>query len=103
MRFFIFKLNYKFSINNLAETRKNFTHKICFKKKFKFLNLKYTPASTFCNRFMQKGNFLKIYKLLKRFYYTFMLRKQFKWVPEDSNFFFFFKYNSFKDINRVLL
>ena len=53
---------------------------------------------------MQKGNFLKMYKLLKQFYYKFMLQKKFKKIPKDCSFlFFFYKYNSFKDIDRVLL
>jgi hypothetical protein len=100
---FCVNLKYKFCINDIALLRKEFKHKICFKKKYEFLNLKVSPSMSIANRLMKQGKFLKIYKFFKRYYYTFMLRKQFKKIPLSSNFLFFFnKYNSFRDLDRVL-
>jgi hypothetical protein len=83
--------------------RDNFKHKICYKKKYEFLNLKHTPSYALSNRLMRRGNFLKTYKLLKRFYYNDMLSDRFSTIPSLSNFLFFFnKYYSFRDLDRVL-
>lgn len=71
--------------------RDNFKHKICYKKKYEFLNLKHTPSYALSNRLMRRGNFLKTYKLLKRFYYNDMLTDRFSTIPSLSNFLFFFQ------------
>lgn len=56
-----------------------------------------------CTRIIKKGNFLKTYKILKTFYYKQFLKVQFKEIPLSSNFLFFFnKYHSFRDLDRVL-
>jgi len=56
------------------------------------------------NKFNTRGNFLKVYKLLKKFYYVFFLQKHFKKIPINCNFLFFFKrFNSFRNLDRVFL
>ena len=53
---------------------------------------------------MKRGNFLKIYKLLKQFYYKYLLQNKFTSISLTSNYMFFFKkYQSFRDFDRVLL
>lgn len=95
---------YNFCLNDLADMRQNFKHKICYKKKYSFLNLKHTPTYALTNRLMKKGNFLKTYKTLKSFYYKDMLRGSFNQIPIMSNFLFFYnKYHAFKDLDRVLI
>ena len=85
------------------ELRKNFNHKLCLKKK-KYLNLKHTPSNALSTRLMKKGNFLKSYKMLKYFFYRHFLIKKFKTIPMTSNFLFFYsKYFSFRDLDRVLM
>jgi len=99
----LLNINFKFCINDIADMRKNFKHKICYKKKYNFLQLKHTPSIALTTRLMKRGNFLKTYKILKKFYYTHMLRSEFNLIPIMSNFLFFYnKYNSFKDLDRVL-
>lgn len=98
------KLTYTFCLNEIFENKKNFQYKICYKKKYKFLNLKNTPSQALANRLMKRGNFLKTYKLLKKFYYNFILKFNFKKIPVTSNFLFFYnKYHSFKNFDKVLL
>lgn len=88
----------------MAKLRETFSHKICFKKKHFFLKLKQTPSSGLAGRLTKRGNFLKTYKLLKKFYYNYMLTKLFKKIPLTSNFLFFYnKYISFRDLDRVLM
>ena len=53
---------------------------------------------------MKKGNFLKTYKLLKYFFYKMFLLKNFNNIPSSSAFMYFYnKYHSFRDLDRVLL
>ena len=83
--------------------RKKFNHKICYKKKYNFLNLKNTPTYSLSTRLMKRGNFLKTYKLLKKFYNIFFLHLNFLKIPISSNFMFFYKkHYSFRDLDRVL-
>lgn len=73
-------------------------------KKNMFLNLKHTPTYALTNRLSKRGNFLKTYKILKFFFYKRLLEKDFKKISIMSNFLFFFnKYSSFKDLDRVLM
>jgi hypothetical protein len=96
-------VKYPLSISSLAELKKNYKHKICYKKKYYFLNLKNSTSMSLANKFNSKGNLLKTYKLLKTFFYVFFLQKQFKKIPKDCNFLFFYKrFNSFKNLDRVL-
>ena len=102
----IYKKNitYGFCIVDIVDLKKKFQHKICFKKKHLFLKLKNSPTQSLTNRLTKKGNFLKVYKVLKKFYFQYILQKKFQSISLSSNFlFFFFKYNSFKDFDRVLL
>lgn len=93
-----------FCVSDIAEMRDAFKHKMCYKKKYHFLDLKHTPSGALANRLMKRGNFLKVYKTLKKFYYKDMLRVSFNKIPSLSNFLFFYnKYNSFRDLDRVLL
>lgn len=104
MNFFSSKIKFSFCVNDILENKQNFQYKFCYKKKYKFLNLKNSPTQALSNRLMKRGNYLKIYKLVKRFYYDFILRQKFKSIPLMSNFLFFFKkYQSFRDFDRVLL
>ena len=103
---FLFSKNIKFNfcVFDLLERKKNFQYKICYKKKYSFLNLKNSPSQALSNRLMKRGNFLKIYKLLKKFYYDYMLRSEFKNISLNSNFMAFYKkYQSFKNFDQVLL
>jgi hypothetical protein len=98
------KLNYTFCVADLLENKQKFQYKICYKKKYAFLNLKHTTSQMLSNRFMKRGNFLKTYKLIKKFYYNYLIRQKFKEIPLMSNFLFFYnKYQSFRDFDRVLL
>lgn len=93
----------KFSIDSLSLLRNNYNHKICYKSKYKFLNLKLTPSQSLANRLTKKSNFLKSYKIIKKFYYNFLLKKMFQKLPINCNFVFFYKkYYSFRDFDRVL-
>jgi hypothetical protein len=104
MFFFNTKINYLFCVKDLLENKQSFQYKFCYKKKYHFLNLKHTPSQALTNRLMKRGNFLKIYKLIKKFYYVYTLRNKFSSIPLMSNFLFFFKkYQSFRDFDRVLL
>ena len=98
-----FKTLYTFSVTNQKLLRTKFNYKICYKHKYNFLKLKYTPSIALANRLMRNGKFLKIFKLLKKHYYGFLLFKNFKNIPVSSNFLFFYqRYFSFRDIDRVL-
>ena len=89
---------------DILQNKKKLNYKICYKKKYYFLNFKNSSSQALSNRFMKRGNFLKIYKLLKKFYYIYILRNKFTNIPIMSNFLFFFnKYQSFRDFDRVLL
>lgn len=104
MNFFVSNLKYSFCIVDLLNNKKNFQFKICYKNKYSFLNLKHSTSQILASRIMKRGNFLKTYKLLKKFYYKQMLRIKFNSIPETSNYIFFYKkYQSFKDFDRVLL
>ena len=104
MFFFNNNINYKFCIKNILDNKQSFQYKFCYKKKYHFLNLKHTASQSLSNRLMKRGNFLKIYKLVKKFYYIYILRHKFSSVPLMSNFLFFYnKYQSFRDFDRVLL
>lgn len=98
------KLKNNFCIVDLLSNKKNFQYKICYKKKYSFLNLKNSTTQSISNRLMKRGKFLKVYKLLKKFYYNYILKTKFKSIPLMSNFLFFYnKYQSFRDFDRVLL
>lgn len=103
--FLLFKnIKINFCVVDLLEEKKKFQYKICYKKKYSFLNLKNLPSQALSNRLMKRGNYLKIYKLLKKFYYNHILKSKFKDIPLMSNFLFFYnKHQSFKDFDRVLL
>lgn len=97
-------IKFSFCMKDILENKQNFQYKFCYKKKYRFLNLKNSPSKALTNRLMKRGNFLKIYKLIKKFYYIFILRQKFSSIPLMSNFLFFFKkYQSFRDFDRVLL
>lgn len=101
--FFFFKNVNNFCVINVLENKLKFQHKINFKKKYKFLNLKNSPTNSLTTRIMKRGNYLKIYKFIKKFYYNYTLKDNFKNIPLNSNFLFFFKkYQSFRDLDRVL-
>ena len=96
-------IKYNFCISNILEIKKKFQHKICYKKKYSFLNLKDNPTKSISTRLTKKGNFLKIYKFIKKFYLSHMLKTKYKSIPLSSSFLFFFnKYKSFRDFDRVL-
>ena len=85
------------------ELRKKFSLKICYKKKYNFLNLKYTPSHALASRLTKRGNFIKTYRLLKNFYYIYILKVKKKLIDKKNNFLFLYsKYLSFKDFDRVL-
>ena len=95
-------LTSNFCVSNLITLRKQFSYKICYKKKYKFLQLKHTPTYAIANRLMREGKFLKIYKLVKKFYNYSFLFTNFKKIPVSSNFLFFYlRYFSFRDSDRV--
>lgn len=97
------KLNNKFCIYGIGQLRKKFQHKLCFKKKYTHLNLKHTPSYALTTRLMGRGNFLKTYKILKYFFYKTFLLKNFNNIPSSSIFkYFYSKYHSFRDLDRVL-
>ena len=103
MNLLFLNIKRNFSINSLASLRDKYNHKICYKNKYKFLNLKLTPSQSLANRLTKKSNFLKSYKIIKKFYYDFLLKKMFKKLPINCNFLFFYKkYYSFRDFDRVL-
>lgn len=104
MKFLNINITYKFCVKDLLESKEMFQYKMCYQKKYKFLNLKNLPSQSIANRLMKKGKYLKIYKLIKKFYYNFTLRQKFLTIPLMSNFLFFYKkYQSFRDFDRVLL
>ncbi len=83
--------------------RKKFSLKICYKKKYSFLNLKYTPSHALASRLIKRGNFLKSYRFLKSFYYIYLLKMKKKSISRTNNFLFLYsRYLSFKDFDRVL-
>lgn len=103
MRFFCKNITYHLCVAHIADLRSQFKHKICYKRKYQFLNLKHTPSYALCTRLRKRENTLQIYKLLNKFFYQELLRRRFYSIPLASNFLFFFnKYYSFRDINRVL-
>jgi hypothetical protein len=104
MFFLSTKINYSFCVIDVLENKKLLQYKICYKKKYKFLNLKNSTSQALSNRLMKRGNFLKIYKLLRKFFYNNVLKQKFSSIPLMSNFLFFYnKYQSFRDFDRVLL
>jgi len=67
------------------------------------LNLKHTPSVALSNRLMKRGNFLKSHKLLKYFYYVYLLRLKKKTIDMKNSFLYLHKtYLSFRDFDRVL-
>jgi len=103
MTFLCKKYQYNFCLVTILSNRKNTQEKLCYKKKYKFLNLKQTATQQLSTRLMKRGNFLKIYKVVKKYYYMRVLRDLFYSIPMSSNFMFFFnKYQSFRDFDRVL-
>jgi hypothetical protein len=96
-------LHYQFGVNNQQILRNKFKYKIAYKEKYKFLKLKYTPTTAISTRLMRQGKFLKIYKLFKNYFYSYLLFKNFKNIPVSSDFLFFYqRYFSFRDSDRVL-
>lgn len=103
MKFLNSNIKFNLCVVNLLENKKKFQHKFCYKKKYFFLNLKNNTSQSLATRLMKRGSFLKIYKLLKKFYYKYVLRTKFQSIPIGSNYMFFFnKYQSFRDLDRVL-
>lgn len=103
MTFLCEKYKYKFCIITILSNRQHTQEKLCYKKKYKFLNLKQTATQQLSTRLMKRGNYLKIYKVVKKYYYMRVLRDLFHTIPMSSNFMFFFnKYQSFRDFDRVL-
>ena len=97
-------IRHLFSVFDIGYMRQEFQHKICYKKKRAFLNLKNTPTKSLSTRLMKTGKFLKIYKLLRMYYLHFIIKNNCFHVPLASNFLFFYqRYQSFKDFDRVLL
>ncbi len=97
------KVNSNFSVSSLADLRKKYNHSVCYKNKFKFLKLKLLPSKSLANRIMKRGSFLKTYKFIKFFFYKNILRSKFNDIKADSSFLFFYKkYFSFRDFDRVL-
>lgn len=104
MKFFSNNLKYSFCISTLLENKKKFQFKMCYKKKYSFLNLKHNNSQILATRILKKGNFLKVYKLLKKFYYIYILKNMFNNISLNTNYKFFYnKYQSFRDFDRVLL
>ncbi len=104
MKFLNININHSFCVVDLLENKKKFQYKICYNKKYSFLNLKHSTSQSITNRLLKRGNFLKMYKLIKTFYYKFILRNKFQSISLTSNYMFFFKkYQSFRDFDRVLL
>lgn len=103
LRYLFTNLKKNFSIENLGILRKNFSLKICYKKKYNFLNLKYTPSQALAGRLTKRGNYIKTYRLLKNFFYIYLLRQKLKKLDRHNNFLFLYNsYLSFKDFDRVL-
>lgn len=93
---------YFFCVKSISLLRNSFHSKICFQEKYKFLTLKYTPTYAISNRIMKKGKFLKIYKLVKKSFNYKLLFLDLKKISISSNFLFFYKrYYSFRDSDRV--
>lgn len=85
------------------ELRKKFSLKLNYKKKYNFLNLKYTPSHALAARLTKRGNFIKSYRLLKNFYYIYILKIKKSTIDKKNNFLFLYsRYLSFKDFDRVL-
>lgn len=103
MCLFFKNVTYSFCVTHIADLRLKFKHKICYKKKYNFLNLKHTPSYALCTRLIKRGNLIQIYKLINKFFYNELLFKKFSKISILSNFLFFYnKYYSFRDLNRVL-
>jgi hypothetical protein len=103
MTFLSKNYQYNFCIITILSNRKNTQEKLCYKKKYKFLNLKQTATQQLATRLMKRGNYLKVYKVIKKYYYMKVLGDMFYSIPMSSNFMFFFKkYQSFRDFDRVL-
>ena len=100
---FFFNMKYKFSVKGLLSLKSKFAHKLVFNKKHAFIKKKSMPVQSLSCRFMNKGNFLKIYKQINYVYYKHFLRTKLKTTPLSSNFLFFFKkYDSFKSFDKTL-
>lgn len=100
MNFFI---KYKFSIETTALLNEKFQHKVCYKKKYNFLKMKDSLSKSIVTRIMRRGNFLKTYKLFKKFYNIILLRKHFKNISYLSNFIYLYKsFFSFRNLDKVL-
>lgn len=91
-------------LNLLIENRKYFNHKICYKKRYNFLKFKSTPTKSLATRLFNHGNFLKTYKLCKKYFYKYFLFNNIKKLDREDEFFKFF-YNSVnsRDFDQVLL
>ena len=100
---FFFNINYRFSVVGMLSLKSKFAHKLVFNKKHTFLKRRSMPVQSLSCRFMNRGNFLKIYKQLNYLYYKSFLRTKLKTIPVSSNFLFFFKkYDSFKSFDKTL-
>lgn len=105
MFIYLSKLKAHLSVqNSVIQIRKDFAHSICYKKKHRFLRYKSSPVKSLSNRIMSRGNHLKIYKFLKKYYNNFLLKILIKKIPITSNFYLLYKaYRSTKNFDKVLL
>ena len=91
-------------LNLLINTRKMFSHKICYKNKYKFLKLKDTPTKSLATRIYRHGNFLQTYKLCKKYFYKYFLHNNIKKLDKEDEFFkFFYNSTNSRDFDQVLL
>lgn len=90
-------------IVSLTLMRNGFKHKICYKPQYLFLRLKTTPTKSISTRVMVGGKFLKFYKLCKKYYTVFFLRKV-VYLLNDNNIFKkqFNEYRLYRDFDMAL-
>jgi len=60
------------------------------------------PSNIIASRLLKQSKYLKIYKLIKKYYLQEILKTKLPNISLSSSFLFFYKkYNSFKDFDRT--
>ncbi len=99
---YVLKLNFSFSMQQLAKQRVKFQHKICFRPTNSHLKLKTTPSTALASRLFRDGNFLRLYKNCQKSFANILLNS-IDSLPHNNEFKNLFeRHISFRDFSRVL-
>ena len=111
----LFKCAFFYTSKTVAQLRKNYNLKVCFKKHLNFLKYKENPSKSLSNRLVKNSNYARSFKDLHYFYVLYLRSNlsnancsdKFNCYFKTSNNYYFLnnykQYLALNDLNRALL